>query len=477
MKRFRLALMFTALSSASWGCLYDATIKKDNFKLPAQFARAKSKARKQPLGRWWRGFANPELDQLMQLAFKESLELRAARARILRARAQLQNSRAGWWPSLSAGGSFTRSRNIFNFGGGQTRSIEQNNFSLSGQASYEIDAWGKTRHAANAAEHNLAAAHEDLRATYITLAASIADAYYGIVQQRALIKLLDKTIENRESQAKPVRARYKSGVSRADDLYQALQNLAAAKAQREAAIGALKLGQHALALLVGRYPGQIDPGKLDTLPPALKEFSVGQPGQLLLQRPDMRAALQRLKAVDQQVGAAFAAFFPSLTLNASAGYQVEPATGFIYSLVAGLTAPLFQGGRIRAAYKESKAVLKEQVALFESTLRRAIKEVEDALVNGRAIAKRIKWLEERVTAAEGAVRLSLDQYSQGLALYLNVLTAEQALLGARTDLINARRDLIAARITLARALGGRWMDKETAGQQSAGSEARKAGAK
>jgi multidrug efflux system outer membrane protein len=480
--RLELGLLAVGLLVVPTGCLYRAKVKDDSFEMPNKFARGKGKAaaRKKAIGRFWRGFKNPELDRLMTLAFKESLEIKAASARIYRARAQLQAGTAGFFPTIGGKADLSRSQNIFNFGDFGTREIRQTQFSLSLQASYEVDLWGKVRHGRKAAKYNLVASHEDLRASYISLAAGIADAYYGIVQQRALIKLLDKTIENRESQLKLVQARYKSGVSRADDLYQSLQSVAAVKAQREAAIGALKLGQHVLAQLVGRYPGQVDPGKLDKLPPALEEFSVGQPGQLLLQRPDLRAGLARLKAVDQRVGAAFAAYFPSLTLGGSLGYQIEPATGFIWNLLGGLTAPIFQGGRIDAAYKESKAVLKEQIVLFQAALQRAVKEVEDALVNGRAIAKRIKWLEERVEAANGAVRLSLDQYSQGLTLFLNVLTAEQALLQARTDLINARRELIAARITLARALGGKWMDKDikaAAQKEKATPKTKKVGAK
>ncbi|MBW2732236.1 MAG: TolC family protein, partial [Deltaproteobacteria bacterium] len=218
--------------------------------------------------------------------------------------------------------------------------------------------------------------------------------------------------------------------------------------------------QNALAVLVGRFPGHIDAGSLDALPPAVKEFGAGIPGELLEQRPDLRAALLRLKAADQQVGAAFAAHFPQIRIGGSLGYQLEPASGFVWNLFAGLVAPLFEQVSINAQYNESKAKLRESVALFKKTLLNAVKEVEDALATGHATAKRIKWLQERVLAAEGALRLSTDQYTQGLTIYLNVLTAEQALLQARTELIAARRELIAARVSLARALGGAWMDAD-----------------
>lgn len=457
MKRALAIMLFVPLSMT--GCLHRSQIKREDVKLPKAFAE-KAAARKKAVGRWWKLFGDPTLDRLMSLAFRDNLDLAAAQARFDQARYRLRSATAGWLPSVQAKADFSRAKNIMNLGDFGTREITGSNLSFSLAASYEIDLWGRVYHQRKSAKYAQQASVEELRAGYITLAANLADAYYLTVQQRAQIKLLDKTIESREAQVKLVRQRYKSGVARADELYQALQSLAAAKAQREQAIGLLKTSQNAVAVLVGRFPGRIDAGDLDALPPAVKEFGAGVPGQLLKQRPDLRAALHRLNAADQQVGAAFAAHFPQIRIGGGLGYQLEPATGLVWNFFAGLVAPLFQQVSINAQYNESKAKLKESVALFKKTLLGAVKEVEDALAKGRATAKRIKWIEERVLAAEGALRLSTDQYAQGLTIYLNVLTAEQALLQARTELIAARRELIAARVSLARALGGAWMKDE-----------------
>ncbi|MCK5800203.1 MAG: efflux transporter outer membrane subunit, partial [Deltaproteobacteria bacterium] len=334
-------------------------------------------------------------------------------------------------------------------------------------ASYEIDLWGKVRYARNAAKHSLAASAEDLRAAYITLAAQVTDTYYLLVQQRALIVLLDETIKSREAQVELVKRRYQSGVLRAADLYQALGSLAAAKAQRAQTRGALRRGVNALAALIGCYPGQIDAGKLDVLPPKLLHVSSGLPGQLLLQRPDLRAAFMRLKAADQTVGAAFAAHFPSLSIGGSLGRAIEPTAGTVWSIFASLTGPIFNGGAIHARYKERKAQLREAIAGFKKALLMAVKETEDALIRGQTTEERIKHLEMRVLTAEGALRLSTDRYRQGLTIYLAVLTSEQALLGARTELLAARRELISARVSLARALGGSWMNEDIKRQHDA----------
>lgn len=453
-------------------CIYSSQVKADKFKLPGSFGdKTASQTQAKPVGRWWQAFGNGELDRLVQIAFAESPDLEVARARIEAAGARLGGASAGWYPSLAVSGNMSRQRQVFNFGGNPI-TFSQNSINLSLNASWEIDLWGKVRYARRAAQHNLRATHEELRAGYVSIAAGLTDAYYLAVQQRALIKLLDATIKSRESQVDLVRRRYQSGVSRADDLYQALQNLASAKAAREQSRGALRSAEIALAALVGRYPGQIDAGKLDKLPEKLFDLGAGVPAQLLKQRPDLRAAFQRLKAADQSVGAAFAAHFPTLNIGGSLGYVFQPGSGVIWSIFAGLTAPLFQGGAIDARYKESRAILREAVANFKKTLLNAVREVADAVARGEAIAARIKHINDRVTAAEGALRLSSDQYAQGLTLYLNVLLAEQALLGARTDLINARRELVSARVTLARALGGSWMD-ETIKQQNERERAKK----
>jgi NodT family efflux transporter outer membrane factor (OMF) lipoprotein len=468
-------LVLAALASLMLSaCVYSSKVKRDDFKLPDGFAGGEAKAkRKKPIGRWWKAFANPELERLMRKAFEGNLDLEIARARIAAAQARFGGSAAGWYPSLSVGGPIQRSARVF----GPLGTVRQNTVEFSLQASYEIDLWGKVRHARRAAGHQLKASHENLRAAYITIAAQLTDAYYLIVQQRALIALLDKTIKNRESQVELVRRRYQSGVSRADDLYQSLQSLASAKAQRAGAVGALRTGANALAALVGRYPGRVDPGKLDSLPKQVLALGKGVPAQLLLQRPDLRAAFQQLKATDHNVGAAFAAHFPSISIGGTLGRAFEPTAGTIWSIFANLTAPIFQGGAIDARYKESKAQLREAVATFKKALINAVREVEDAVARGEATATRIKHLETRAAAAEGAVRLSTDQYAQGLTIYLTVLTAEQALLGARTELIQARRELISARVSLARALGGSWMDGEIKRQRKREADKQKRPAK
>jgi NodT family efflux transporter outer membrane factor (OMF) lipoprotein len=270
---------------------------------------------------------------------------------------------------------------------------------------------------------------------------------------------LDQTIKNRNRHVELVRRRYREGVVTALDLYQAQGNLAAAKAQKATFTNQLEVTENAIAVLLGGFPGKNVSGTLSRLPKTVVDVPEGLPADLLLQRPDLRAAQHRLMAADASVGQALADHFPSLTLSASVGYNFDPM-GWIWNILGNLTAPLFQGRRISANVAMKRALLRQELASYKATLLKALKEVEDALVSGKELREQVRWQEAAVAAAEGALRMSLEQYAQGLISFLPVLTAEQSVYNARTSLITARRELISARIQLARSLGGSWMKKE-----------------
>jgi NodT family efflux transporter outer membrane factor (OMF) lipoprotein len=457
----RWAASLTMFMIGSAGCIYDSKLAAQRFKLPEHYGPAGSRSatarQTRAPERWWALLGDPTLNRLMEQAFSQNLDLAKARARVVQAEAQLKLAQAGFYPSVQADASVGRSRSIFNVGALGTFANEQNAFKLSAAASYEVDLFGKVRYAHQAAKLDLAASGEDLRATAISIAAQLADSYYLVVQLRAQLELSRRTIASRTNHLELVMRRYREGVVSALDLYQAQANRAEARENRVALRAQLQLAENALATLLGGYPGQVDSGSLDRLPAQVFELQAGVPGQLLLQRPDLRAMHARLIAADWRVGAAFAEHFPTLNLSTSIGGQFDPV-GWVYSLFAGLTAPLFSGFRVAAKVELNKGLVQEQLAAFKALLLVAVREVEDALINGRSYQRRMTLLEERVAAAEGSLRLATDQYTQGLISYLPLLTAEEQVFSARTALISARRNLISARIQLARALGGGWVE-------------------
>ncbi len=451
-------LLLPALLS---GCIYSSQVKKVPVEPPKEFSAARQAGEAPDPSRWWRLFATPQLDRLVRQALVHNMDLEAARARVDQARASLMLAGAGWYPRVSAKGDVGYSQSSMQLpaltpgGEATTKEITRETYTLSLGVSYEVDLWGKVRFAHKAAKQDLKATEEDLAAARISVAAQLADAYFLAVELRSQIRLLDRTIKNRQAHLELVKRRYEEGMVTALDIYQAEENMARARAQRTSYVRRLRTTEHAVAVLVGQFPKNGLTGTLDRLPRQVRDVPPGLPAQLLLRRPDLRAAHARLMAADSRVGQAVAGHYPSLTLSASVGAAFDP-TSLLWSLLGSLTAPIFEGMRIKAQVDQNKALLRLSVATYKTTLLRAVREVEDALANGQSLQRRAVFLERRVDASQKALRLSTEQYTQGLISYLAVLTAENSTYTARSELISARRELISSRIQLARALGGGW---------------------
>jgi len=411
-------------------------------------------------GRWWRQFEEPRLNALMATAFADNLDLARTRARLDQATAALGVSRAGQWPTLTLQGE-SRRESSPGFFGRDTGTSHR----LSLAAGFELDLWRKLASRTEATRLDFAASREEVKTLYLTLSAQIADLYFLAVEQRAQLALADRNIAAFADTLQRVRRRYREGLVPALDVYQARQSLAAAQARRPDFVNRLAQTEHALAVLVGRYPGERVAGKVSVLPAIPEQFPAGLPSQLLTRRPDVRAALLRLKASDARIAAAIADRFPSFNLLGNYGHQdtafsTGDIVGSFWNIALDLAQPLLDGGRRRAEVERSRAVFRENLANYRQSVLTAFQEVEDALVANRTDERRIARLEERVAASEAALRLALDRYLQGLSDYLPVLTAQGAQFDAQSQLLAARRQLVADRITLARVLGGQWMDQE-----------------
>ena len=458
------------------GCIYSSQVKKVPVEPPKNFNGAPGQGEAPDPSRWWRLFATPQLDRLVGQAFKHNTDLAVARARVLQSRASLTLAGAGWYPRVTAKGEVGYSQSSFQIPSvvpgmeSTSTDVTRETYSLSLGVSYEVDLWGKVRYGHKAAKADLAASRDDLAAARISIAAQLADAYFLAVELRAQIKLLDHTIKNRVSQLQLVKQRYGEGMITALDVYQAQELLARAQAQRTTFVKRLRTTEHAVAVLAGQFPKLGVTGTLDGLPKQVKDVPAGLPAQLLLRRPDLRAAHARLSAADARVGQAVAGHYPSLTLSASVGASFDP-TSLLWNLLAGLTAPIFEGMRVKAQVDQRKAALAVQAATYRGTLLRAVREVEDALVNGQSLRRRVVFLERRVEASRRALDLATHQYRQGLVSYLLVLTAENSTYTARSELISARRELISSRIQLARALGGGWSPARKAAANTGGPNA------
>ncbi len=410
-----------------------------------------------PVEHWWRAFNDEQLNLLMDELFANNLELTQAIARMEQVEAAFRITRSAQLPTLSAGVSLERSSQP-----GLLDDFVGDSRQLSLAAGFELDLWGKLASLSRAATLDLAASQQDVQTLYLGLSARLADLYFLAVEQRAQLVLTDQVVASFSDTALRVENRYRRGLVPAVDMYQARQNLAAAQAARPVFAARLAEAEHAIGVLLGRYPEPTAADKLAQVPAAPALFAVGIPAELISQRPDLQAALQRVAAADARVAVAIADRFPSISLSGNYGsLRQEVAAGLIkgefWSLLGNLALPVIDGGRRRAAVDRQEAALREAVADYQQKVLAAFQEVEDALANNYAAALRVEWLAETARATGSNLRLSTDRYLAGLDDYLPVLTAQRADAETRSSLIAAQRQLLADRISLARALGGAWM--------------------
>lgn len=439
------------------GCSLHQPTRVEPFSPPATYLEADDSAG-EPLQRWWLEFNDPVLNRLMDELFAGNLQLEQAFARLEQTSAVLRSSGAARRPSLTLAGEGGRSRQP-----GVMGDVEGNNLKGSLAASFELDLWGKLQKRQQAARLQQQASLQDLQTLYLGLSAQLADLYYQAVEQRSQLALTDATIASYRETLERVDNRYRQGLAPALELYQARQSLAAAEAARPRFAGILATTEHALAVLLGRYPERDLAGRLAELPSLKEAFPAGLPGSLLQRRPDVSAAYSRLQAADAEVAVALADRLPSLTLLGSAGLlRQDSAVGLLsgefWSLAGQLALPLVDGGRRRAEVERTRAVVQERVAGYRQALLNAYREVEDALATNRTGEERVLRLFQTEQATGATLRLALERYLHGVSDYLLVLTAQRSHFQTQSELLSARRQLIANRISLARALGGDWMN-------------------
>ncbi len=425
--------------------------------LPANYVETSDVARDNiVVGNWWERFGDTDLNRLIEEALLANLDLEQALARLQQSEALLRTASAARYPTLAVAGNTRTGSQPGAFG-----DVDGQDSSLSVAAAFELDLWGKNAARSRGADFDYQAAQQELRALQLSLAARVADAYFLLIEQRSQLQLAEQSIAAFTNSLEMVELRYRNGLVPTVDLYQARQNLASAQASREATQTVLSLAEHALAVLVGRYPGEEVAGQLVELPSPPETFPNGLPSELLTRRPDLRAAMLRVQANDERVAVAIAERFPSINLLGSYGtsrntFSVPTISGEFWNLAAGLTMPVIDGGRRRAEVDRQEAVVAESLARYRQTVLVAFQEVEDALARNYNIERRIIYLTAAEAAAADSLRTSLERYRYGLSEYLQVVTAQVFHFQIKERLIAARRQMLSDRISLARALGGEW---------------------
>ncbi|WP_447921843.1 efflux transporter outer membrane subunit [Achromobacter aegrifaciens] len=409
----------------------------------------------------WRAyFPDPALQTLIATALDNNRDLRRALLRVEEARALYGIQRADQFPTLGvqADGSRSRVPGDLNLTG-QPLVSSQYQVGL-GMASWELDFWGRVRSLKDAALQNYLASDAAARAATLSLIAEVADSYLSLRELDERLALTRETIASREESLRIFRRRFEEGaiskldLTQVETLWQQAKALGADLEQTRAAQA------HALELLVGaplnlpRLPARLDDGAV------MRELPAGLPSDLLVNRPDIAAAEHQLKAANANIGAARAAFLPTITLTGAFGSASSELDGLFsggsgaWSFAPSINLPIFDAGRRSSNLDLTEARRDQAVAAYEQTIQTAFKDVSDALSARYWLAEQVDVLRATVAAQSERARLAQLRYDHGASPYLEVLDAQRDLLAAQQKLAQTRRALLSSRVRLYAALGG-----------------------
>jgi multidrug efflux system outer membrane protein len=419
----------------------------------------------------WRDFfVDTRLQNLIAAALANNRDLRVAVLNIERARAQYRIQRSAEYPLLDATGNLTREQlpSALTFGAGTfTSSIYQASVGIS---AYEVDLFGRIRSLTHAALEQYLGQEETRRGAQLSLIAEVANAYLTLATDRDLLHLAQETVASQQHSFELAQQTHAAGATSGLDLAQARTTVEQARADAARYEGSVAKDIDALALLVG---GPIDPAWLpaafDGHTMGLQVLPAGLPSEVLLRRPDVLAAEHSLRAADGDIGAARAAFFPTIALTANIGSASEKLSGLFragtetWIFAPTITVPVFHGGQLRGGLELARADQRVAVAQYEKSIQTGFREVADGLALTATLDRQRAAQEALVEATGRAYELSQERYKAGRDSYLDVLVSQRSDYTAQQGLIATRLAEQSNRVNLYEALGGGWRE------QSAGS--------
>ncbi|MDM4767979.1 efflux transporter outer membrane subunit [Pelomonas sp. SE-A7] len=452
-----LTPLATALLLA--GCAVTRVEPPQAVQAPAQFKEGgqwqRAAATQAAPDAWWTLFQDPQLDELQKRLLIGNENLKASAAQVASARASLEASRTVIFPTLSAGLSGTRSDSA------GSNTSPSNSASLSLNASWEVDLWGRLSQATSGAQSGYQASTNDLAAARLSAQSLLTQSYFSLRTAEAQQALLERSVAAYQRSLELTQTRYAGGVASRSDVLQAETQLRNAQSQAlESATQRAQL-EHAIAVLLGQPPAALNLARSAQLPtvPAVPELL---PSTLLQRRPDIAAAQSRVAAAYAQIGVADAAFFPSLTLSAGAGYRsstlsnLVSAPNLFWSLGPSLAASLFDGGQRKLAATQARNTAEIQSANYRQLVLTALQEVEDNLVLADHLQQQTALQQQALLAAQRNLEIVTEQYRAGTVSFLNVVTAQTAALNSEQTLLSSRNRQLAAVNLLLKNIAGRW---------------------
>ena len=463
------SLITWAAAALLSGCSFIPTYERPEAPVPQVFPYASAQGENTAIA-WRDYFTDPRLQQLIEMALRNNRDLRIAALNLEQARAQFQIQRSGLYPSVGGIASANR-------GNSQVTGDLGNTFTVGlAISSWELDFFGRINSLKEAALAQYLASDEGRQAFELTLVTSVAQGWLALMADEELLNISRRTLSTREESIKLAKLRFDAGFSSELDYRQAESLTEAARAtfaqqQRQRA-----LNENALALLLGQpvpapLLASLDGAKLADAAP-MADIPAGLPSDLLVRRPDIRAAEQQLIAANANIGAARAAFFPSISLTAQFGTVSNDLSNLFksgswgFNFGPSLNLPIFTGGRLTANLQSAQASRDIAVAQYEKSIQTGFKEVADALASRNTLAEQARAQSAQAQAERQRFYLSDLRYRNGVASYLDLLDAQRTLFALEQADVQVRLAQLLNQISLYKALGGGW-NQASLGKQDA----------
>ena len=458
------ALSATLLSIMLTGCMVGPKYHRPSVQTPAAYRDLSENPQVQAQTAsyadlpWWQVFQDPKLQELIRAALKQNYDLQLATERINAARAQVTVTRSSLFPQVGGNA---------NFSGGK-ENLEQSKFNfltLTADAAFQLDFFGKLRRATEAARAELLATEDARQVVTLTLVSDVASAYFSLLQLDLQLAITQDTVKTQTDSVKLTQLRLQHGVATKLDVLQAQQVLDTANAQIPDLERQIAQEEDAISILLGDYPHDVARGVAlveQTLPP---EVPAGLPSTLLERRPDIREAEQILVAANANIGVAKAEFFPQISLTGSGGGSFGRDNLFsshnttqlgTWSYGAQVSQPIFTGGALKGNLHLAESEHKQALITYQQAIQQAFGDVSDALIGYEKLHQVRMRQQDSVADLQETVRISTLRYKGGTTTYLEVLDGQRSLYGAELTLAAARGDEYRSLVQLYKVLGGGW---------------------
>jgi multidrug efflux system outer membrane protein len=461
----RIAALCVAAGALLSACAVGPDYKRPEIKAPEEWRIDYPKAAEVANTKWWEQFGDPALDQLIDEALRNNLDIQAAAARVDRFLGALTTTRSQFFPQVGYAGGASRNRastvgpTPIPAGLDPTYSMYQANLN----ASWEIDLFGRVRRQSEAAQAQVYASEQGRRGVILSVVTTAAVLYVGLRALDRELEIARSTAQNYADTKQLFQLRFAGGVVSEVELAQIESQYQTALAAIPSFEQQIAAQEGLISVLLGRNPGDIPRGKTidELIAPAIP---AGLPSELLERRPDILQAEQNLVAVNANIGVAKSLYFPSISLTGLFG-SVSTTTGeFLkapsktWSLAADLAGPIFTFGAIGGQVRSAEAAQQEATLFYQSTILNALRETNDALIGSVKKKDEAEAQARRVKALSDYARLARLRFDNGVASYIEVLYAENELFGAQLVAVSTLADRYAQLINVYKAMGGGWVD-------------------